>query len=46
MCETKAGVVSLPIILLAAANFFIYQAHTEKEMGRPCEIKSQSPYEF
>ena len=31
MCETKAFVVWKSLILLVAASFFIYQAHTEKK---------------
>ena len=33
MCETKAVVVSISIILLITASFCIYQAHTEKKVG-------------
>ena len=42
MCETKAVVVSISLILLVAASFFIYQAHTEKKVGQHREIKSES----
>ena len=41
MCETKAVVVSLSIILLVAANFCIYQAHRENKKGHHSKIKSQ-----
>ena len=43
MCETKAVVVSIPLILLVAASFYIYQAHTENEVGHHSRIKSQGP---
>ena len=45
MCETKAVVVSISIILLVAASFCIYQAHTENKTGQHREIKSESPCE-
>ena len=45
MCETKAAVVSISLILQVAASFCIYQAHTEKKMGHHCKIKSQCPCE-
>ena len=45
MCETKAVVVSKSIILLVAASFCIYQAHTENKQGQHREIKSESPCE-
>ena len=45
MCETKAVVVSISLILLVAAIFCIYQAHTENKMGGHSEIKSESPCE-
>ena len=41
MCETKALVVSLSTILLVAASFCIYQAHTENKVGHHSKIKSQ-----
>ena len=45
MCETKALVVSISLILLVAANFCIYQAHTESKVGHHSKIKSQGPCE-
>ena len=43
MCETKAVVVSIPLILLVAANFCIHQALTENKVGHHSKIKSQGP---
>ena len=43
MRETKAVVVSVSMILLVAASFCIYQAHTEVKVGHHSEIKSQCP---
>ena len=45
MCETKTVLVSLPLILLIAASFCIYQTHTEKKVGHHSEIKDQGPCE-
>ena len=45
MCETKAVVVSISIILLVATSFCIYQAHRGNKMGHHSKIKSQSPSE-
>ena len=45
MCETKAVVLSISLILLVAASFCIYQAHTENKVGQHTEIKSESPCE-
>ena len=45
MCETKAVVVSISIILLLAASFCLYQAHTENKVGHHSKIKNQDPYE-
>ena len=45
MCETKAVVVSISLILLVAASFCIYQAQIEKKVGHHSKIKSQSPCE-
>ena len=42
MCETKAVVLSMSLILLVAGSFCIYQAPTENKMGHHSEIKSQS----
>ena len=43
MCAMKAIVVSISLILLVAASFCIYQAHTEKKLGHKNKIKSQGP---
>ena len=43
MCETKAIVVSISIILLLAASFCKYQAHTVDKVGHHSKIKSQCP---
>ena len=45
MCETKAVVVSISLILLVAAKFWIYQTHTENKVGQHREIISESPCE-
>ena len=45
MCETKALVVLISLILLVAASFCIYQAHTVNEVGHHSKIKSQGPCE-
>ena len=45
MCETKPVVVTISLILLVAASFCIYKPHTENEVGRNREIKSESPCE-
>ena len=45
MSETKAIVVSISLILLVAASFCIYQAHTENKMGQHREIKNESSCE-
>ena len=45
MCETKAVVVSISIILLVAASFCIYHAHTENKVGYLSKIKNQGPCE-
>ena len=42
MCETKAVLVSISLMLLVAANFSIYQARTENKVGHHSKIKSQS----
>ena len=44
MCETKAVVVSISLILLIAARSCIYQAHTENKVGQHREIKTESPW--
>ena len=41
MCETKAVLVSLSLILLVAACFCLYQEHTENKMGHHSKIKGQ-----
>ena len=45
MCGTKAVVVSISLILLVAASFCIYQAHTENKVRNHSKIKSQDPCE-
>ena len=45
MCETKAVVVSISLILLVAASFCIYEAQTENKVGHHSQIKSESPCE-
>ena len=45
MCEIKAVVVSISIILLVPASFCIYQAQTENNVGHHSKIKSQGPCE-
>ena len=45
MCEIKAVAVSISIILLVAASFWIYQAQTENKVGHHSRIKSQHPCE-
>ena len=45
ICETKAIVVSISLILLVAASFSIYQAHTENKLGHHSKIKNQGPCE-
>ena len=39
MCETKTVLVSVWLILLAAASFCIYHAHTQNEVGHHSKIK-------
>ena len=45
MCETKGVVLSISLVLIVAAIFFIYQAQTESKMGHHSKIKSQGPRE-
>ena len=45
MCEIKAVVVAISIILLVAASFCIYQAQTENKVGYHSKIKSQGTCE-
>ena len=45
MCETKAVLVSIALILLVAASFSIYQARTDNKVGHHSKIKSQGPCE-
>ena len=45
MCETKSVGVSILLILLVAASFCIYQAHTENKVGHHSKIKSQGSCE-
>ena len=44
MCETKAVVVSISLILLVAASFCISQAQTENKVGHHSQIKCESPF--
>ena len=43
MCEIKAVVVLISLILLVAANFCIYQAQTENKVGQHSKIRSLRP---
>ena len=45
MCETKAVLVSLSLILPVAASFCIYEAHTEIKVGHPSKIECKGPCE-
>ena len=45
MCDTKAVVVSISLILLVAASFCIYQANIENKVGHTNKIESESPCE-
>ena len=45
MCETKAVVVSISLIIMVAASFCIYQTQTEKKVGHRSQVKSESPCE-
>ena len=45
MCEIKAAVLSISIILAVAASFCVYQAQTENKVGHRSKIKSQGPCE-
>ena len=45
MCETKAVVVSISLILLVGASFCINQAHTENKVRHHSKIRSQGPCE-
>ena len=45
MCEAKAVVVSISLILLVAASFCIYQTQTEYKVGHHSKIKGQGPCE-
>ena len=45
MCETKAVVVPISLILLVAASLCINQAHTENRVGPHSKMKSQVPCE-
>ena len=45
MGEIQAVQVSLPLLLIVAARFWIYQAHTENKVGHHSETKSQGPCE-
>ena len=41
MCQTKALVISISILVLVAASFSIYQVYTENKVGHHSKIKSQ-----
>ena len=41
MCERRAVVVSISLVLLVAASFCIYQSQTENKVGHQSKIKSQ-----
>ena len=43
MCQTKAVLVSLPLVLLVAASFCLYQAYTKNKVGQHSEVKSRGP---
>ena len=45
MFETKAVALSISLILLVAASFWIYQAQIENTVGHHSKIKSQGPCE-
>ena len=45
MFETKAVVVSISLILIAAASFCINQAQTENKLGHNSKTKSQGACE-
>ena len=45
MFETKAVVVSISLVLLGAASFYIYQTQTENKVGQNSKIESQGPCE-
>ena len=45
MCEIKTIVVSVCLILLVTAGFFIYQVYPQKKVGHQSEIEGQSPCE-
>ena len=43
MCEKKAVLVSISLIILVAASFCIYRAYQENKVEHDSEIKSQGP---
>ena len=43
MCETKAVLVLLSLVVPVAASFCIHQAHTGKTLGHHSGIESQNP---
>ena len=45
MCERKAVLESLSIVLLEAESLCVYQPHTEKKVGHHSKIKNQDPSE-
>ena len=45
MCETKAVVVSISLILEVVASFYVYKAQIEKKVGHRSKIKSEGSCE-
>ena len=45
MCEMKAFLVSVCLILLVTASFCMYSVCPEKKVGQYSEIKNQNPCE-
>ena len=43
MCNIKRVLVSVGLILLLTASFFMYWVYPEKKMGQYSEIKFQNP---
>ena len=46
MCETKAVVVSISLILPVAASFCIYQTQTENKVGHHSKIQGPCENEY
>ena len=44
MCEIKT-VLTVAVLLLAAAGFYIFQVNSETKVGQHSDIKSESPSE-